>query len=151
MTKRNVWLLIMSVVIGPLIASVAFMIGTTLFDWLFAGSGPGAFKFLVDYWPIILTAGYTFGFLPAIVLTVVMAFLSSRIASVRTRLWVATLVGAVASLAIIGFFVVGGLTGIADGVYILIAVFVVGAVAGFVSMAVIEWLHPLPAAVQTND
>ena len=145
MTKRNVWLLIMSVVIGPLIASVAFMVGTTLFDMLFAGGGPGAYGFLVDYWPIILTAGYTFGCLPAIVFTVIMAFLSGRIARLRTRLWVATLVGAIASLAIIGFFVVGGLAGIADSLYILAAVAVTGALAGFVSMLVIEWLHPLPA------
>jgi hypothetical protein len=135
----------MSVVIGPLIASVAFMAGTTLFDWLFAGGGPGAFKFLIDYWPIILTAGYTLGFLPAIAFTVVMAFLSGRIASHRTRLWVAALVGAVASLAIIGFFVVGGFAGITDSLYILAAVGVTGALAGFLSMLVIEWLHPLPA------
>jgi hypothetical protein len=144
MTKRNVWLLILSVLVGPLIGSGAFMAGTTLFDWLFAGGGPGAFSFLVEYWPIILSAGYTFGFLPALVFALVMAWLSPRIPSVGARLGTATLVGAFASLAIIGFFVVGGFAGIADSLYILVAVFLTGGIAGSVCMAVIEWLHPLP-------
>jgi hypothetical protein len=148
MTRRNVWLLLMSVVVGPLLGSLAFMAGATIFDALFAGGGPGAFAFMADYWPIVLTTGYAAGCIPALIFALVMMALSPRIPRRRTRLWVAPLVGAAASLVIIGFFVLGALSGWADNAGTLLAIALTGAFSGFVSMLVIEWLHPLPEPAQ---
>ncbi|MDB5528810.1 MAG: hypothetical protein JWR51_1913 [Devosia sp.] len=143
MTQRNVWLVVMSVAVGPLIGSLAFMAGMTLYDWLSQAGGPGAVRFVLDYWPIMLTGGYVLGFIPALIFAIAMANLSSRISSRRTRLAIAALLGAVISLVIVGFFTVGGFGGMTASVLVLMAVAVTGAVAGLVCMAVIEWLHPL--------
>jgi hypothetical protein len=143
MTKRNVWLVVMSVAVGPLIGSLAFMAGMTLYDWLSQAGGPGAVRFVLDYWPIMLADGYALGCIPALIFAIAMANLSSRINSYGTRLTVASLVGAVISLGIIGLLTVGGFGGMTGSILILMAVAFTGAVSGLVCMAAIEWLHPL--------
>jgi hypothetical protein len=145
MTKRNVWLLITSIIIGPLIGSVAFMIGTTLFDWPYAGQQSGAVKFLANYWPLILSSGYALGLIPAVIFAVAMIILSRRIPRRSGRLWVASVVGAAISGVCIGLFLTGGFAGVTDSLYILGAVVVTGAIAGLVCMALVELFHPLPA------
>ena len=144
MTKRNVWLFVMAVVVGPLIGSVALIGGMTLYDWVFEGGGPGALDFFVGYWPFLLSVGYTLGGIPAAIFAIAMANLSPRIASKRTRLGVAALIGGVTSLVIVGFFTVGGFGGPADSIVILVAIGLTGALSAFVCMAAIERLHPLP-------
>ena len=144
MTRRNVWLFVLAVVVGPLIGSVALMAGMTLYDLVFEGGGPGALDFFVAYWPFLLTVGYTLGCIPAAIFAVVMANLSGRIASHNGRLAVAALVGGVTSLVIVGFFAVGGFDGLTASIAILAAVAVTGALTGLVCMAIIERLHPLP-------
>jgi hypothetical protein len=146
MTRRNVWLALVSVFIGPLIGSLTFIAAALGSDFLFYRTDPSS-NFLLRDWPVVLTAGYVFGFAPALAFAIAMAFLTRQLPRLHQRLIAAPIVGALLSIAILSLVLFGQSFGGFD-----LAMFLIlgstGAVAGLVSQAIIEPFHPLTTPVQ---
>ncbi|UJW85204.1 hypothetical protein [Devosia sp. SL43] len=146
MTRRNVWLALVSVFIGPLIGSLTFVAAALAWNLLFYGTDPSA-NFLLRNWPIVFTSGYVFGFVPALAFAIAMAFLSRQLPKLHQRLIAAPIVGALLSIAILSLVLFGQSFGGFDLAMLLI-LGSTGAVAGLVCQAIIEPFHPLTAPVQ---
>lgn len=141
------WLAIVSVFVGPLIGSLTFIAAGSAIDAVaYAGNASTPSVFL-ENWPIVLTTGYVFGAVPWLLFAIAMAILSRRLPALRGRLLAAAIVGVMASMAIMGLALAGSGTGV-DWV-VLAAVAFTGAVAGMISLALVEWFHPLPAKATT--
>lgn len=143
MGRRNVWLVLVSVFVGPLVGALTFMAVTSAVDAFAYGSGEAAYGFLRENWPVVLVAGYVFGAIPGLVFAIVMIVLARHVLRVGQRLAAAAIVGAVTSLALLSTVLFGGSLGGLDWI-MLTALALTGAAAGTVSLALVEWLHPLP-------
>ena len=143
MGRRNVWLVLVSVFVGPLVGALTFMAVTSAMDAFVYGGGEAAYGFLRENWPVVLMAGYVFGAIPGLVFAVVMIILARHIPRTGQRLVAAAIVGAVASVTMLSTVLFGGSLGGMDWI-MLIALSLTGAAAGTVSLALVEWLHPLP-------
>jgi len=143
MTRRDVWLAIVSVFVGPLIGSLTFIATASVIDAVvYAGNVPAPSVFL-ENWPFILSTGYVFGAVPWLLFAIIMAVLSRRL-PLRGRFSAAVLVGVMASVTILGFALSGGSRPAVDWM-VLASVAFTGAMAGVASLALVEWFHPLPA------
>lgn len=143
MTRRDVWLAIVSVFVGPLIGSLTFIVTASAIDAVaYAGDAPAPSVFL-ETWPFILSTGYVFGAVPWLLFAIIMAILSRRL-SLRGRFSAAAVVGVMASVTILGFTLLGSPRPAVDWV-VLASVAFTGAMAGVVSLALVELFHPLPA------
>ena len=147
MSRRNIWLALVSVGIGPLVGSLTFIAVALASDLLFYRTDPSN-NFLLRDWPIVFTAGYAFGFVPGLAFAVVMAFLSPRLPTLRLRLLAAPAVGAILSILILSVVVFGQSLGGFDA-FMLLVLGATGAVAGFVSLGLVEIFHPLPGREAT--
>jgi hypothetical protein len=148
MTRRDVWLAIVSVFVGPLIGSLTFIATASAIDAMaYAGNAPVPSVFL-ENWPFVLSTGYVFGAVPWLLFAITMAILSRHLPTLRGRFSAAALVGVMASGAILGFVLSGGSRPTVDWV-VLASVAFTGAMAGVVSLALVEWFHPLPAKATT--
>ena len=147
MTRRDVWLAIVSVFVGPLIGSLTFIAAASVIDAVaYAGNASTPSVFL-ENWPIVLSTGYVFGAVPWLLFAIAMAILSRRLRTLRGRFLAAALVGPVASVAILAFALASS-SPVVDWVVLASVVFT-GTVAGVVSLALVEWFHPLPAKATT--
>lgn len=143
MTRRDLWLGLVSVFLGPLIGGLTFIAAAIAIDAVVYGPA-GTPNFMAEHWPVILTAGYVFGTIPGLVFAVILALLSRRIAAWPQRLAVAAVVGAVVSVGLLSLVIFGeSLSGL-DPV-VASALGITGAVAGIVSLGLVELFHPLPA------
>ncbi len=142
MSRRDLWLGLVSVFVGPLIGGVTFIAAAIAIDAMVYGEGTP--NFMAQHWPIILTAGYVFGTIPGLVFAVIIAVLSRRIAALRQRLLVAAIVGAVVSVGLLSLVLFGGSLSGLDPV-VAAALGITGAVAGVISLGLVEFFHPLPA------
>ena len=143
MGRRNVWLAIVSVFVGPLIGALTFMAVTSAMDAVIFQSDGSAYGFLRGNWPVVLMAGYMFGAIPGLVFAVVMIVLSRHIPRPGQRLLAAAIVGAVASVGLLSTILFGAALGGMDWI-VLTAMAASGAVAGVATLALVEWFHPLP-------
>ena len=146
MTRRDWWLIGVSVVFGPLFGGLAFILLTGVIDQVLYGASAGANTFLLDHWPIIMSAAWAFGFVPALIFALAMNFLSRRVPRRSTRLLIAPLIGAIASPAVIALVLTPSFFGPGGDWIFFCGIAVVGAISGFLCLAYIEWRHPLPAA-----
>lgn len=143
MARRDVWLAIISVFVGPLIGSLTFIVmGSAIDAVAYAGNAPPPSVFL-ENWPFILSTGYVFGAVPWLLFAIVMAVLSRRLRTLRGRFSAAAMVGPMASVAILGLALASSRPSV-DGV-VLATVAFTGAMAGVASLALVEWFQPLPA------
>ncbi|QQR35868.1 hypothetical protein JI749_16240 [Devosia oryziradicis] len=142
MTRRNVWLGLVSVVIGPLVGSLTFIAITLITDVVFFGTQPSS-NLLLREWPVVLTAGYVFGFAPGLGFAAAMALVSRKLPTLAQRLVAAPVVGALLSIAILSVILFGQSLGGLD-LDMLLILAITGAVAGLVSLAIVELFHPLP-------
>jgi hypothetical protein len=145
MTKRDWRLIIVSVVFGPLLGGLAFVIASAVIDRVFFPPAPTGQSFLINNWPIILTGAWVIGAFPALIFSVAMAFLSHRISGRRSRLAIAPVLGAVVSPAFIALVFTPSFFG-AGAEWLFLFIALIGALSAFLCLAYIEWRHPLPAA-----
>lgn len=144
--RRTIWLIIASLVVGPAFGGLTFMACVGILD---GKPSPGAVRstanFLADYWPIIVTASYTLGAIPALVSALIMAFVTRWLPTRWQRLITASIVGGAVSVVVIGLFLLADGMNSVDDLTIALAIAASGAVAGFASLALVELFHPLPA------
>ena len=145
MTKRDWRLIIVSVVFGPLLGGLTFIVVSAAIDRFFFPATPSGQSFLVNNWPIIMTGAWVIGAFPALIFGAVMAALSRRMASRPLRLAIAPVLGAVISPAFIALVFTPSFFG-AGAEWLFLAVALIGALSAFLCLAYIEWRHPLPLA-----
>lgn len=145
MTRRTVWLIITSLVVGPAFGGLTFIVAATLTDAAAtpANSGPILMS-IDDYWPIVLTASYVFGAVPAFLSAIVMAIATRWLPTLWQRLVAAPVIGALVSMACLSFILFTDGHGAVDDWMIMGVIAFSGVVAGFASLAVVELFHPLP-------
>ena len=142
---RNIWLLVVSIFIGPLIGGLVFFTFATVTDGIIVHSAGGsASSFLGDNWPIILIGAYTLGVIPAGVSAVIMMIVGRFLPQRWQRLVVGPVIGAVVSAAAIGVFLFADDVNSVDDFIIISGVALTGAVSAFLCVALIELWHPLP-------
>ena len=139
MTRRTVWLIITSLILGPAFGGLTFMVAAGITD---SGSTDGLnFN---GYWPLIVTGAYTLGCTPALLSAILMAIATRWLPAMWQRLLVASLIGALISIAILNIILFGGGHGSIDDWMVTGVVALSGAVAGFACLAIVELFHPLP-------
>ena len=148
MTRRDVWLAIISVFVGPLIGSLTFIATASAIDAVVYAANAPVSNLLLENWPIVLSSGYVLGAAPGLLFAITMAILSRRLPTLRGRFSAAGIVGAVTSIAILSFALFGGFRSSIDWV-VLASVAFTGAVTGVFSLALLEWFHPLPPKATT--
>jgi hypothetical protein len=142
---RNIWLLVVSLFIGPAIGGLVFFAFAAIADGIIVESAGGsASGFLGENWPIILTAAYALGVVPAAVSAVVMMVVGPLLPMRWQRLVAALLVGALVSAATIGFFLFSDDVNSVDDITIISLVAATGAISAFCCFGLIELWHPLP-------
>lgn len=143
MTRRDVWLCLVSVFIGPLIGGLTLIVAVSVIDVMIPGN-PMTNSLTVEHWPAILGIGYVFGTVPGLVFALIMAVLSRRLPALGQRLLVAVIVGAAVSVGLLTLVVFGqSLAGL--DLVVLASLGTTGAVAGLVSLGIVELFQPLPA------
>ncbi len=135
MIRRDVLLVLISVSVGPLIASVVFCIVGSIAAGVLFGSRLA----LLQYLAVVVMAGYAFGAVPGLIGSLVVAVLSRCLPKFGTRLLLGSIVGAVSSLPIVV------LLSSWQNVFLMLAVCPGGAIAGLVCVGLVEWMDPLPA------
>ena len=146
MTKRDWRLILVSVVFGPLFGGLVFILLSAIIDKVLYGAGASANAFLLNNWPIIMSAAWAFGFVPGLIFALAMIFLSRRMPRRSTRLLIAPLIGAIAGPAVIAFVLSPSFFGPGGDWIFFCGIALVGAISGFLCLAYIEWRYPLPAA-----
>lgn len=147
MTRRDIWLVVTSLALGPALGALGFMLAVIVTDATASPTRPnmpGGLAFVVDYWPVILSAGYILGAIPGLASAVIMSLLTRALPRRAHRLIAAPLVGAVVSIAILSFVLFGGRGPTLGDLMMIVSVLFAGAVAGFGCLAVIERFHPWP-------
>lgn len=149
MTRRDVWLIITSLGVGPGVGALAFMLAVILTDATASPTRPNmpnGLAFVTDYWPAILTAGYVLGAVPGLASAVIMSLLTRVLPRRGHRLMVAPLVGAVVSVAILSFALFGQRGPTLGDLMLIVSVLFAGAIAAFICLALVECFHPWPPA-----
>jgi hypothetical protein len=149
MTKRNMWLIITSLTIGPAFGGLTFIVLAGVTDALFVDRPRGpTVAGLEDYWPMVLIGAYVLGAIPAVTAAGLTIYLTRRVQAFWQRLLVASAIGGAISCAALSFLLLG-YGGIASFYGLMIAgvIFASGAVAGAASLSIVELFHPLPAKV----
>ena len=142
---RNVWLLVVSLFLGPAIGGLVFFAFATITDGIIAhSSGQSASRFLDENWPIILIAAYTLGAIPAGVSAVIMMIVARLLPRLWQRLVAGPVIGALVSAAAIGVFIFADDVNSVDDFIIISGVALTGAVSAFFCVGLIELWHPLP-------
>jgi hypothetical protein len=145
MSRRNVWLVITSLAVGPAFGGLTFIVLAGITDALASPNPRPATVFGIDdYWPIILTGAYVLGAIPGMVSAAIMIFVTRWLPRLWQRLVVAPLIGAVISLAGLSFLLFMDNQGSVDDLMIGLVIMASGAVAGFACLAIVELFHPLP-------
>jgi hypothetical protein len=133
MKRRDVLLLLTSVFLGPLIASIVFTIVAAIAGGLVFG--PRDAMVLIQLMPVVVVAGYFFGAIPALIGSLVVAISSRRLTAYRSRLLLGASVGLLASLPLVALFLAGS-----QHFSIAMSLVPAGATAGLASTAFAEWL-----------
>lgn len=145
MTRRTVWLVITSLVVGPALGGPTFLVAATLTD---AAATPANSRpiilILLDYWPMVVTGSYLLGVVPALLSAIGMAVATRWLPAIWQRLLVAPVIGALISVAILNVMLLGGGHGTIDDLMITGVLAASGAIAGFACLAIVELFHPLP-------
>jgi hypothetical protein len=142
---RNIWLLVVSLFLGPAIGGAVFFAFATITDGIIVHSAGGsASNFLGDNWPIILIAAYTLGVIPAGVSAIIMMIVVRWLPQRWQRLVAGPVIGALVSAAGIGIFIFADDVNSIDDFVIISGVALTGAVSGFLCIGLIELWHPLP-------
>ena len=147
MTKRNVWLLIVSLFIGPAVGALTFLTLVTLIDGGTAQSNAQAQAFTNDYWPLVLMFAYVVGFIPAGVSAVIMILITRFLPARWQRLLGGTAIGAAVSALSIGIFIFADSANSVDDFAFLGIAALTGGVAALFCIALIELFHPLPKPI----
>ncbi len=143
--SRNIWLLVVSLFLGPAIGGLVFFAFAAVTDGFIAHSASqSATGFLGENWPIILVAAYVLGAIPAGMSAVVMMIVGRFLPHRWQRLLASPVVGAIVSAAAIGFFIFADDTNSVDDFIIIGGVALTGAVSAFFCVGLIELWHPLP-------
>ncbi len=142
---RNIWLLVVSLFLGPAIGGLVFFAFATVTDGIVThAAGRSAASFLGENWPIILVAAYVLGSIPAGI-SAVITIVSSRFLQYRwQRLVVGTAIGGLVSAITIGVFIFADETNSVDDFIIIGGVALTGAVSAFCCVGLVELWHPLP-------
>lgn len=149
MTRRDVWLGLVSIFIGPLIGGLSLIAAVSVIAVMMPGN-PVTATLTVGHWPGIVAAGYVVGAIPGLVFAVIMAVLSRRLPRRWQRLLVAVIVGATVTAGLLAPLVFGrSLAGLDPVVLALLGA--IGAMAGLVSLAIVELFQPLPAPARDAD
>lgn len=147
MTPRSLWTIIVALAIGPAFGGLTFLGLAALTDALFVDRprGPTVAGF-EDYWPMILVGAYVLGAIPAVLSAGLMIYVTRWLSVWWQRLLAASAIGGVITCACLSLVLLG-YGGIASfyGLMIATVIFASGAVAGAVSLAIVERFHPLPA------
>ena len=145
MTARNIWLVLTAIFIGPLIGAAVFIAFAFVTDGMTAKTtAPPATNFFTDYWPIIFTAAYVLGFIPAVLSAIIVAIIAPRFGHLWQRLITAGIVGGAISAIGIGLFIFADDAGSVDDVIIISGVALTGAVSAVLCLLLVEFFHPLP-------
>jgi hypothetical protein len=133
MKRRDVLLLLTSVFLGPLIASIVFTIVAAVAGGLVFG--PRDAMVLIQLTPLVVMAGYLFGAIPALIGSIVVAISSRRLTAYKSRLLLGASVGLLASVPLVALFLAGS-----QHVSIAMSLVPAGATAGLACTAFAEWL-----------
>ncbi len=144
MIKRNIWLLVVSLFIGPAIGAVTFLTLVNIIDGGSASSNASAQAFTDDYWPLVLMFAYVVGWLPAGISAIIMMLVTRFLPTRWLRLITGTVIGAIVSAAYIGLFIFADHTNSMDDFAILGIAALTGGVSALFCIALIELFHPLP-------
>jgi hypothetical protein len=143
MTRRDVWLGLVSVFVGPLIGGLTLIAAVSVIAVMMPGN-PMTATLTVGHWPGILAAGYVVGAIPGLVFAVTMAILSRHLLRRWQRLLVAAILGAVVSAGLLALVVFGrSLAGL--DLVVLALLGATGAMAGLISLGIVELFQPLTA------
>jgi hypothetical protein len=145
MIRRTVWLVITSLVLGPAIGGLTFMVAAGITDTTIAQPHGANFQSAVDYWPLILSASYALGAAPALLAATVMAIATRWLPRVWHRLLVAPFVGALVSMACLAVLLFSDAGNSVDDWVVIGVIGLSGAVAGVACLAIVELFHPWPA------
>jgi hypothetical protein len=145
MTRRTVWLVITSLVVGPALGGLIFMVAAILADAAAtpANSRP-IFMSIDTYWPIVVTASYLLGAAPALLSAIGMAIATRWLPAMWQRLLVAPVIAALISIAILNVVLLGNGHGTIDDWMVTGVIALSGAIAGFACLAIVELFHPYP-------
>lgn len=147
---RNIWLLVVSLVIGPAIGGTVFFAFASITDAVIVHSGGGsAGEFLGNNWPIILIAAYTLGMVPAFVSAILMITVMRWLPQRWQRLTAAPIVGALVSAAAIGVFLFADDVNSVDDISIISGVALTGAISALCCVGLVELWQPLPKKAPT--
>ena len=78
MTRRDVWLGLVSVFVGPLIGGLTLIVAVSVIAVIMPGN-PMTATLTIGHWAGILAAGYVVGLVPGLVFAVIMAVLSRHL------------------------------------------------------------------------
>lgn len=144
MTKRNVWLILVSLFIGPAVGALTFLVFVTLTDSASGASSAHSERFVSDYWPLVLMFAYVVGFIPAALSATIMIVVTRYLPTIWHRLAAGTAIGAVVCAISIGIFIFTDDTSSVDDIIILGGAALTGAISALACVALIELFHPLP-------
>jgi hypothetical protein len=145
MTRRTVWLIITSLVVGPAFGGLTFIVLAGITDAMASPNPrPATVSGIDDYWPIILTGAYVLGAIPGMVGAAIMIFVTRWLPHLWQRLVAAPFIGAVVSLIGLSFLLFMDNQGSVDDLMIGLVIMASGAVAGIACLAIVELFHPLP-------
>jgi len=145
MTRRNIWLIITSLAVGPAFGGLTFITLAGITDAMASPNPrPPTVAGIDDYWPIILTGAYVLGAIPGIVSALILIFVTRWLPLLWQRLVVAPLIGAAISLLGLSFLLFMDNQASVDDLMIAGVILLSGAVAGIACLAIVELFHPLP-------
>ena len=145
MTRRNIWLIITSLAVGPAFGGLTFIVLAGITDAMASPNPrPPTVAGIDDYWPIVLTGAYVLGAIPGIISAAIMIFVTRWLPLLWQRLVAAPLIGAVVSLLGLSFLLFMDNQGSVDDLMIGLVIMASGAVAGIACLALVELFHPLP-------